>query len=91
MIDAFFDLLFNFTTIEDINNLHTAYITKNCLNKFRQDNGYKAGTYIKMWNNVEDNVIAWDLARELDSENKLPKVTKVKSVVFMSNTLCYKL
>lgn len=76
MIDAFFDLLFNFTTIEVINDLHTAYITKNCLNKFRQDNGYKDGTYIKMWNGKEDNVIAWDLARQLDSENKFENLYK---------------
>lgn len=37
------------------------YIGKNALNKFRQDNGYKAGTYKKQWNfngsTVEDNVV----------------------------------
>jgi hypothetical protein len=70
MIDSFFDLLFNFTSIEAVYDLHTAYITKNCLNKFRQDNGYKDGTYVKIWNGVEDNVIAWNLAKEVDSENK---------------------
>ena len=37
-------------------NLQKVYIGKNCLNKFRQDNGYKEGTYIKVWNNSEDNV-----------------------------------
>lgn len=36
--------------------LHTTYIAKNVLNTFRQDNGYKAGTYIKTWNGQEDNV-----------------------------------
>ena len=30
---------------------------KNVLNKFRQDNGYKEGTYRKIWNGKEDNVV----------------------------------
>ena len=36
--------------------LFEVYIGKNVLNKFRQDNGYKEGTYKKSWNGVEDNV-----------------------------------
>lgn len=36
--------------------LYTTYVAKNVLNTFRQDNGYKAGTYIKMWHGLEDNV-----------------------------------
>lgn len=31
------------------------YIGKNVLNIFRQDHGYKEGTYIKIWNGQEDN------------------------------------
>lgn len=54
-------------------DLYKSYIIKNCLNKFRQDNGYKDGTYIKMWNKsemtVEDNVIAWELASEIELDN----------------------
>ena len=37
--------------------LYKLYIGKNILNKFRQDNGYKEGSYIKIWNNKEDNVV----------------------------------
>jgi dimeric dUTPase (all-alpha-NTP-PPase superfamily) len=37
--------------------LQKIYIGKNCLNKFRQDNGYKEGTYIKVWNKNEDNTV----------------------------------
>jgi len=37
--------------------LQKLYIGKNCLNKFRQDNGYKEGTYVKEWNTYEDNVV----------------------------------
>lgn len=38
------------------NWLQKIYIGKNCLNLFRQNNGYKEGTYIKIWNGDEDNV-----------------------------------
>jgi hypothetical protein len=31
------------------------YIGKNALNAFRQKNGYKQGTYIKVWSGREDN------------------------------------
>lgn len=27
------------------------------LNKFRQDNGYQNGTYVKIWNGKEDNEV----------------------------------
>lgn len=33
------------------------YISKNMLNIFRQDHGYKDGTYIKLWQGEEDNVV----------------------------------
>lgn len=32
------------------------YLGKNVLNKFRQGHGYKAGTYVKIWDGHEDNV-----------------------------------
>lgn len=35
--------------------LYRQYVGKNVLNVFRQDHGYKAGTYIKIWNGREDN------------------------------------
>lgn len=37
-------------------SLSKLYTGKNVLNKFRQDNGYKEGTYTKTWNGEEDNV-----------------------------------
>jgi len=37
--------------------LYKLYVGKNILNKFRQNNGYKDGSYIKIWNNQEDNVV----------------------------------
>jgi len=36
-------------------SLFKQYVGKNVLNFFRQDHGYKEGTYIKQWNGLEDN------------------------------------
>jgi len=40
----------------NLDALYQLYVGKNILNKFRQDHGYKEGTYIKIWNGKEDNV-----------------------------------
>ncbi|HHH19691.1 MAG TPA: dUTPase [Campylobacterales bacterium] len=40
-----------------LQTLYALYIGKNILNTFRQDHGYKEGTYLKEWNGIEDNVI----------------------------------
>ena len=37
-------------------DFYVGYMFKNVLNIFRQENGYKEGTYIKMWDGQEDNV-----------------------------------
>jgi len=44
--------------------LYKLYVGKNILNKFRQDNGYKEGSYIKIWNNEEDNVVMQRVLKE---------------------------
>ena len=36
-------------------DLFKQYVGKNVLNFFRQDHGYKDGSYIKIWNGREDN------------------------------------
>ena len=41
----------------DLESLYRLYVGKNILNQFRQDNGYKDGSYIKEWNGKEDNVV----------------------------------
>ncbi len=48
----------------NINSLYQLYIGKNILNQFRQDNGYKDGTYIKIWGDKEDNVVMKTLWEE---------------------------
>ena len=54
-----------FTTISlvglSVEDLYVSYIVKNQLNTFRQKNGYKDGSYIKIWDAIEDNVIALNI------------------------------
>jgi len=45
----------------NLDTLYKLYVGKNILNKFRQDHGYKNGTYIKIWNGKEDNVTMQNL------------------------------
>ena len=52
----------------DFDALYSAYIGKNVLNFFRQDHGYKEGSYIKQWAGREDNEPLVDLVAELDQE-----------------------
>jgi dimeric dUTPase (all-alpha-NTP-PPase superfamily) len=48
----------------NMKRLYKFYIGKNILNKFRQDNGYKEGSYKKSWNGVEDNVVMTELLEQ---------------------------
>ena len=45
----------------DTAELYKRYVVKNQLNTFRQQNGYKDGSYIKTWGGVEDNVVAFNI------------------------------
>lgn len=53
----------------DFESLYTAYVGKNVLNFFRQDNGYKEGTYQKLWDGREDNEHLSEIVQELDSSS----------------------
>lgn len=50
----------------DFDQLYSAYVGKNVLNFFRQDNGYKSGTYVKNWAGREDNEHLVELVAALD-------------------------
>ena len=50
----------------DFEELHTRYVGKNVLNFFRQDHGYKEGSYIKVWHGKEDNEHLVEVVAELD-------------------------
>ncbi|WP_105215392.1 dUTP diphosphatase [Pseudoalteromonas sp. T1lg22] len=53
----------------NIDDLYRGYVGKNTLNFFRQDNGYKDGTYIKVWHGQEDNEHLVEVVKSLDTEN----------------------
>ena len=66
-------LILNFSKVMnsvhmDINELYTLYVIKNVLNMFRQDNGYKDGSYVKVIDGEEDNV---HICRIFDENNNL--------------------
>lgn len=53
----------------DFDQLYRLYVGKNVLNFFRQDKGYKEGSYIKTWQGREDNEHLSELVASLDSES----------------------
>ena len=55
LIAEFFDLVL--MSGLNLETLYRLYVGKNVLNQFRQDNGYKDGSYIKIWDGEEDNVV----------------------------------
>jgi dimeric dUTPase (all-alpha-NTP-PPase superfamily) len=44
--------------------LYKLYVGKNILNNFRQNHGYKSGTYKKVWNQKEDNEVLQEILRQ---------------------------
>lgn len=52
----------------DLDSLHRRYVGKNVLNFFRQDHGYKAGTYRKTWEGREDNEHLSEIVNTLDAD-----------------------
>ncbi len=53
----------------DFDQLYRTYVGKNVLNFFRQDHGYKDGSYIKTWDGREDNEHLAELLTSLDSDS----------------------
>lgn len=51
-------------------DLFEQYVGKNVLNFFRQDHGYKTGTYQKIWNGREDNEHLVDIMQTLSNEQE---------------------
>ena len=62
LVEDFFDVAMQSGL--DLQRLYQLYIGKNILNQFRQDHGYKEGTYIKIWNGKEDNVAMQQILEE---------------------------
>ena len=68
-VERFIDQFFRCCKISglEFSWLQKLYIGKNSLNKFRQDNGYKEGSYIKVWNGKEDNTVMMNILSKLDN------------------------
>jgi dimeric dUTPase (all-alpha-NTP-PPase superfamily) len=68
-VHAFFNLWFGLG--KSLEDLYKMYIGKNALNIFRQNNGYKDGTYIKVWSGREDNEYLTDIIETLPCDENL--------------------
>lgn len=61
----------------NLNALYQIYIGKNVLNQFRQNNGYKDGSYKKVWEGVEDNEVLNEILQsELEYERIYAELEK---------------
>lgn len=68
-----YDAYMSFSCLCDItelswDELYRTYIGKNALNAFRANNGYKEGTYVKVWDdqNHEDNYFLMEYLKTVD-------------------------
>ena len=78
MIAEFFDLVV--MSGLDLQTLYRLYVGKNILNQFRQDNGYKDGSYIKVWAGKEDNVVmkrVWEEDSNIKPDALYKELTKL--------------
>ena len=62
LFEDFFELAY--MSKLNLQDLYRLYVGKNILNQFRQDNGYKEGTYVKVWDGKEDNVVMQEVWEE---------------------------
>lgn len=78
LIAEFFDLAV--MSGLDLETLYRLYVGKNILNQLRQDNGYKDGSYIKVWNGEEDNVVmkrVWEEDANIKPDALYKELTKL--------------
>lgn len=81
-LDALISEFFDLTIMSglDLETLYRLYVGKNILNQFRQDNGYKDGTYIKVWDATEDNVVMksiWEDDSDIKPDALYKELTKL--------------
>lgn len=81
-LDAFIAEFFDLVLMSglDLETLYRLYVGKNILNQFRQDNGYKEGSYIKDWDGIEDNVVMkriWEDNSDIKPDVLYKELTKL--------------
>lgn len=79
LIKTFFSL--TKSVFSDIGELEGLYYGKNALNRLRQNNGYKEGSYVKMWASdkedgtlVEDNVVMMYIVDMANQDGVSPNI-----------------
>jgi dimeric dUTPase (all-alpha-NTP-PPase superfamily) len=80
-LEALFENFFDLVLMSGLNleTLYRLYVGKNILNQFRQDNGYKDGSYIKVWDGQEDNVVMkriWEENADIKPDMLYRELTK---------------
>lgn len=70
----------------DLDSLYLMYVGKNVLNFFRQDNGYKEGSYIKVWNGKEDNEVLTEILKASEGKD----IPDMRKYVYDSLAIKYK-
>lgn len=69
-----------------MNFYYRLYLGKNALNKFRQDNGYKEGTYRKFWSIHDDNMHLYDYILNIPSDVKDEDITIESIYAFLNES-----
>ena len=72
----------------DFETLYVGYVGKNVLNFFRQDYGYKDGSYVKQWNGVEDNEHLVQIVSTLDTSSSAFAKTLYSQMELRYKELC---
>ena len=80
-LESLFADFFDLVVMSGLNldALYRLYVGKNILNQFRQDHGYKDGSYIKVWDGEEDNVVMkriWEEKSDVTPEELYRELTK---------------
>jgi dimeric dUTPase (all-alpha-NTP-PPase superfamily) len=62
------DVFYNMLSVTGLtfDDLYLQYIGKNTLNRFRQHNGYKDGSYVKIWDGLEDNEVLFQILADIN-------------------------
>ncbi len=79
LMEAFMDVAMQSSL--NLDTLYQLYIGKNILNQFRQDHGYKEGSYTKIWGKEEDNVVMQRILKE-NSDTTPDKLYKVLQAIY---------
>jgi hypothetical protein len=63
-----------------LDQLYRLYISKNVLNWFRQNNGYKTGEYAREWDGKDDNEHLYEIAESLIEDDSFNSETLYKAL-----------